>query len=78
MHGLPGVEVEEATQPNPIESLPADDPAALTVAPPVLQNVSATLVTTPATLEEELVTLVTIPTASADELANPPTPFGNN
>ena len=72
-HGLPEVEVEETTQPNPIEPLPADDPAVLTIAPSRSEK-SATLITTPATSEEELVTLVTTSIALAYELADPPTP----
>ena len=73
-HGLPRAEVEEATQPNPIEPLLADNPAVLTIAPSTLEDMSATLNTTPAILEEELVALVTTHAAPADELANPPTP----
>ena len=72
VHGLPEVEVEETTQPNPTEPLPADDPAVLTIAPSGSENVSATLITTPATSKEESITLVTISAALADELANPP------
>ena len=67
------MEVKEAIQPNPIEPLPADDPAVLTVAPSTLEDMSATLSTTPAISEEESVTLVTAPAASADEPANSPT-----
>ena len=59
VHGLAGAEVEEATQPNPIKPLTADDPAVFTVAPPTMVDMSAALSTTPAMLEEELVTLVT-------------------
>ena len=73
-HGLPGAEVKEATQPNPIEPPLADGPAILTIAPSVSKNMSAALITTPATSEEELVTLVTTPAALADEPVNPPTP----
>ena len=52
MYGLPGVEVEEANQPNPIKPPLADDPAVLTIAPSGLENMSAVLITTPATSEE--------------------------
>ena len=48
MHGLPGVEVEKATQPNPIDPSPMDGPAALMVTPSVSENISAILITTPA------------------------------
>ena len=74
MHGLPGAEVEENTQPNPTKPLPADDPAVLNITPSGLENMSAALITTPATSEEEWVTLVTTSAALADEPANPPTP----
>ena len=74
MHGLPGAEVEEATQPNPIKPQPVDDQAALMVAPSVSENVSEALITTHAISKEESVNPFTTPTASADEPANPPTP----
>ena len=75
MHRLPGVEIKEATQPNPIEPSPVDAPAALMVAPSVSENASATLITTPAISKEESVTPNTTPAALVDELANPPTPL---
>ena len=74
MHGLPGAEVKETTQPNPAKPLLADDPTLLTIAPSGSEK-SATLITTPATSEEELVNLVTTSTALADEPANPPIPL---
>ena len=74
-HGLPGVEVEETTQPNPTKPPLVDDPAVLTITPSGSENVSAALITTTATSEEELVTLVTISAASADELTDPPIPL---
>ena len=74
MHELPGAEVEEATQPDPIEPLLVDGPAALTVTPSVSENVSAALITTPAKSKEESVALVATPAVSTDELAGPPTP----
>ena len=74
-HGLPGAEVEEATQPNPIKPLPSDGLAVLTIAPSVLENMSTALITTPATSEEELVALVTTLAALGNEPANPPTPL---
>ena len=61
---------EEAMQPNPTESAPSDDPAALTTAPSALVDESATLITTPSKPAEESVTLVTTPTVLADELAD--------
>ena len=75
MHELHGVEVEEATQPDSIKPLLVDDPAAVTVAPSVSENMSAALITTPAKSEEELVALVTTLAVSVDEPANPPTPL---
>ena len=69
------MEVEETTQPNPIEPLAADSPAVLAIALSVLGNVSSPPIATPATSKEELVTLVTISTALMDEPANPPTPL---
>ena len=75
MHELPGVEVDEATQSEPIEPPPVDGLVALMVAPSVSENMSATLITTPAKSKEELVALVTTPTALADEPADPPTPL---
>ena len=75
MHEVPGVEVEEATQPDPIEPLLADGPAALTVVPSVSKNMSATLITTPAKSKEKSVALVTTPAVLVDEPANPPTPL---
>ena len=68
------MEVEEATQPNPIKPLPVDGLEALMVAPSVSDNVSAALITTPAISKEESFTPVTTPAALADEPANPPTP----
>ena len=69
---LPGVEVEEATQTDPIKSLPADGPAALMVTPSVSKNLSAALTTTTAKSKEESVALVTTPAPSVDEMANLP------
>ena len=73
--GLPEAEVEETTQPNPIEPVVADSPAVLVIVPSVLENISAALIATPATSKEESVTHVTISAALADEPANPPTPL---
>ena len=51
-HGLPEVEVEETTQPNPIKPPVADSPAVLAIVSSVPENVSAALIVTPATFEE--------------------------
>ena len=74
-HKLPEAEVEETTQPNPIEPPVADSPAVLATAPSEPENVSAALIATPATSEEESVALVIIPAALVDELADPATPL---
>ena len=74
MHGLPEAEVEETTQPNPIEPPVADSPTVLAVVPSIPENMSATLIATPATSEEELVACITISATLADDPANPTTP----
>ena len=50
-HELPGVEVEEATQSEPIKPPLVDGPAALIVAPSVSKKELAALITTPARLK---------------------------
>ena len=75
VHGLPEAEVEETTQPDPIEPSVADSPTVLAIVVCVLENVSGTLIATPATSKEESVTCVTISTTMADEPADPPTPL---
>ena len=77
-HGLPEVEIEETTQPNPIEPPAADSSSVLAIVSSLLENISATLIATPATSEEELVACVTISAALADEPAKPPTPSKTN
>ena len=74
VHGLPDAEVEEATQPNPIEPPVVDSPTVLAIALSALENVSVTPITTPAVAKEESIAPVTTPAASTDEPASPPTP----
>ena len=64
MRGLPEVEVEVTTKPNPIEPLAVDSPAVLAIVPSVPENMLAALIANPATSEEELVAHVTISAAS--------------
>ena len=48
VHGLPEVEVEEATKPNPIKPPPMDGPTVSTFIPVTSESMSTTLSTSPA------------------------------
>ena len=75
VHGLPEVEVEEATRPNPIAPPLEEGPTVSTTILVTSESASIALSTSPAMLEEDSVAPITTPTALVDEPADPPTPL---